>query len=132
MYAPSFKFPLTYTDHALTVTRPDWIGFILLFSNVELSSGCIAASFPALRRYIGGSTGSGAGTGSGPTSGGPNSHPLVTFGGGGTSKAVISSGKGFRSAGGPDTKNGTTIHSHGDGSWERLTDMSTGTGPHST
>lgn len=111
---------------------PFWIGFVTMFSNVETGFGCIAASLPALRRFMStrtAKTNASGGYDSGRASG-PNSHHLVTFGGSGGpgSKGPTGGGKGMRFSGGTDTKNNATIHSHGDGSWERLTDLSAGTG----
>ncbi|EXM17944.1 hypothetical protein RAB80_005470 [Fusarium oxysporum f. sp. vasinfectum] len=94
-----------------------YIGYIVLFSCVEIGIGCIAASLPSLRilyKRVRGQESQGS-------TGTPNANTLITIGGG---KIGDSSSRGSKRVFTNPTDRGiTSTHvNRGDNNWERLSD----------
>ncbi|KAJ4259001.1 hypothetical protein NW762_008089 [Fusarium torreyae] len=98
-------------------SHADYIGYIVLFSCVEIGIGCIAASLPALRimylRARGKETQASTST--------PHANTIVTIGGG---KVGEDSSRGQRRVfTNPTDRGTTTTHiNRSDSNWERLSD----------
>ncbi|KAK7743614.1 hypothetical protein SLS53_004149 [Cytospora paraplurivora] len=115
---------------SLSHTRaiPDYVGFIVLFSNIESGIGCVATSLPAIRKlYMRLAKKEGTednDTSNTPKSNGSKSKTLVTIGGGGSPFAS----RGRLARGVNRGVSLTTVQARGagdgdgDGDWEQLQD----------
>lgn len=126
MYSKSPRSPLISAVASLFLltwcTLPDYVGYIVLFSNIETGIGCIASSLPALRRLQ-----KRAAVGKGDSQASAKTGPQSGYG----HKALVTIGGGVVESRGP--KQSTTAKSianlssaeagvHVNGHWQKLKD----------